>query len=206
MTDNEFQTGKVDENGRLYAGKAYAAQNITYQIVDEADSQTRVYYIRHGTRDGDKFGTSLQGMEQMVNDGRIAIDWGGGGRLDHAYYQDAGGESAVKDVKAMQWLDRNHGRVVADYPYLYGEGDRQQFLVIGDVLPSTHLRTVEYEAGSRPSGDSQQFLGLQLENRVVVTPNSSPDLFDVMPLRRRKTIRRSNKYEDLVHETYNEFI
>lgn len=198
-----YDTGKVDANGRVYVGPEYSEQTIAYQVLSDPENSIPVYFIRHGTMKGDNFGATLDGLSNLCGDKRIAIDWGADGRLDHGYYQEQGGDSAVKDIKAMQTLDRGFARVVAIYPELYGNGDREKFAVIGDVTPDTHLERVGYE---RQYNKDLKFLTLKLANCIEVTPASAPDLYDEMPLIRRPTIRPSHKHADLVHETYADYI
>lgn len=198
-----YDTGKVDANGRVYVGPEYSDQTIAYQVLSDPENSIPVYFIRHGTMEGDNFGATLDGLSNLCRDKRIAIDWGADGRLDHGYYQEQGGDSAVKDIKAMQTLDRGFARVVAIYPELYGNGDREKFAVIGDVTPDAHLERVGYE---RQYSKDLKFLTLKLANCIEVTPASAPDLYDEMPLVRRHTIRPSHKHADLVHEAYADYI
>jgi hypothetical protein len=200
-----YDTGKVDANGRVYVGPEYSEQTIAYHILSDPEESVPVYFIRHGTMEGKKFGASLDGLRNLCGDKRIAIDWDADGRLDHGYYQEQGGDNAVKDIKAMQTLDRGFARVVAIYPELYGNGDREKFAIIGDITTDTHLERVGYD---RQNGrkDNVKFLTLKLANCIEVTPASAPDLYDAMPLVKRHTIRPSYKHADLVHSAYADYI
>ncbi len=198
-----YRTGKVDANGRIYVGPEYSDQTVTYRVLSDPEKSTRVYFVRHGDKKGNKFSASLDGLRNLCRDKRIAIDWGADGRLDHGYYQEKWGDKAVKDVKYMQELDREFARVVAIYPELYSDGDRGKFAIIGDVTPDTHLKRRGYD---REDNEELKFLTLQLTNCIEVTPESAPDLYDEMPLVPRQTIRQSREHRNLVHSTYADYI
>ncbi|MCX2819791.1 hypothetical protein EGH25_10565 [Haladaptatus sp. F3-133] len=202
-SNSHFDTGKVDDNGRVYVGPQYSNQTIAYQLLSEPEDTVPVYFIRHGTREGNKFGASIEGLRNLSLDRRIAIDWNADGRLDHGYYREEHSKDALRDIKAMQALDRGFGRVVAIYPELYAKGNRDKFAVIGDVTPDAHLERIAYD---RENDNGLKFLTLRLVNCIEVTPDSAPELYEEMPLLRRHTIRRSRKHAELVHSTYQDYI
>lgn len=198
-----YEVEKVDQNGLLSVGPEYSDETVAYQVLSKPGKSVPVYFIRHGTEEGEKFAASVDGLRNLCADKRIATDWQADGRLDHEYYRENWSDSAVKDIEAMQTLDRKFARVVAIYPELYNDGGRDKFAVIGDVTPNTHLERVGYD---RQDNKDLKFLTLKLANCIEVTPSSAPNLYEEMPLVPRHTIRQSHEHADLVHSAYADYI
>jgi hypothetical protein len=207
---DHHQTGKTDGKGRFSLGTEYSSQMVFLTAHSDPGVDLPVYFIRHGRKDGSYFGATKDAMWRMYHDHRIALDWGTGGRVAHELFREQNGETAVTDIKKFQELDRGIGLVVAVYPYLFADQDRD-FCLIGIVKPDDEMESKYYTTKDKRKaniGDSKKraFNTIQLSHVIEVSPDEAPDLFDEMPLVTRGTIRRSRKHDELARSVYNEYL
>lgn len=189
----------VDGSGRVRIGKQFANQTVQLSILSNPGDDIPVYFIRHGDKAGDRLDISSNGLQHLLEDHCIALDWNTGGRTAAELFREEGGTSAVTDIETFQTLAREGGLVFATYPGLFK--DRPEWAMLGYVPAGTRIKTDTYE---NASGEQKRYNIIEPTEFMEVSEENEPLLWETDAQPARGTIRRWRKHADEVREVWTE--
>lgn len=189
----------VDGSGRVRVGKQFANQTIQLSILSNPGDDLPVYFIRHGDKAGKRLDISTNGLQCLLEDHHIALDWNTGGRTAPELFRKQGGTSAVTDIETFQTLAREGGLVFATYPGLFE--DRAEWAMLGYVPTGTRIKTDKYEDASE---EEKRYNIIEPAEFIEVSEEDEPLLWENDAQPARGTIRRWRKHDDDVRDVWAE--
>lgn len=198
-SDTSLISRSVDGSGRVRVGNQFANQTIQLSVLSEPGNDIPVYFIRHGDKSGERLDISMNGLQQLLEDHRIALDWNTGGRTATELFREEGGQSAVTDIETFQTLAREGGLVFATYPGLFE--DRSSWGMLAYVPAGTRIKTDTYENASKKQ---KRYNIIEPSEFIEVSEEDEPLLWETDAQPARGTIRRWRKHDDEVREIWAE--
>jgi hypothetical protein len=124
----------------------------------------RVGFARHR-----KFDVSEDSQRQMFADRVIGIDWDVGPRIHEEAYREAGGKSAVADIRTLKRLT-DGALVAAEFREVFPNR-----MLLGIVEPGSEIEIRTY---NDKNGNNKSLKTLRLSRVKEVTKSDNEDLFD----------------------------